>query len=101
MSKGTPIVTLRVSNELRNRINESIASANYYTKIEPYTLSSWILHAVKEKLDKIERGRKKGKNGAANETIVNGHGRTTCGTESNDSSEGNFGVASQDNETSS
>lgn len=59
MSKGSRIVPVRVPRDLEIRIAAAIASANQSTKEEPYTLSEWIRKAVVEKLDHLERSKRK------------------------------------------
>lgn len=58
MSKGSPIVQVRVPADLLEEINNSIASCNENRQGEPYTLSSWILTAVHERLNKLARSSK-------------------------------------------
>lgn len=59
MSKGSRVVPIRVQRDLEIRIAAAIESANQTTKGEPYTLSEWIRKAVVEKLDHLERSKRK------------------------------------------
>jgi hypothetical protein len=61
MSKGSRIVGIRVEADLEAAIETAIASANYHSRIEPHTLSSWIKAAIREKLAHIQRSKRKGK----------------------------------------
>ena len=58
MSMGTPIVTLRVTEDMQERIEEALASRNARTSDTPWTVSDFIRHAVEERLDHIRRGRR-------------------------------------------
>ncbi len=58
MSKGSPIVPIRVPSDLLARIDQQIADSNPRRSAEPWTRSAFILSAVAEKLAKMERGRK-------------------------------------------
>ena len=55
MSKGSPIVPLRIPAELLARIDEAIKSANHNRAEAEYNRTSWILHAISEKLAKRQR----------------------------------------------
>jgi len=58
MSKGNPIVQIRLTAETISRIESIIHLSNMRRKDAPYDLSSWIRHAIKEKLDKLARSKK-------------------------------------------
>jgi len=58
MSKGNPILQVRVPAELLRQVESSIHSANLARKDRPYDLSSWIRHAIVEKLEKLKRSKK-------------------------------------------
>jgi len=64
MSKGTPITTLRIPVELEVEMDLAIRSANWHSRIEPYTKTAWILAAIREKIshNKRSKGRKKNVN---------------------------------------
>lgn len=66
MSNASPTTTLRIPVAIEAQMEAAIDSANYHSRIEPYTKSSWILHAIREKLAKIQRGKKGKKNAPAN-----------------------------------
>lgn len=57
MSKGNPRVILRLTPKVIAHIEHAIDCANERRKEAPYDLSSWIRHAIKEKLEKLARGR--------------------------------------------
>lgn len=59
MSKGSPIVPVRIPIDLLEAIDREIGAVNVRRTKEPYYRSSFILDAVREKLDKYARGRKK------------------------------------------
>ena len=61
MSRGSPVTPVRLPQELIDRIVAAYKRANLTRKEEPYTLSSFIRHAIEEKLAKMERGRSKKK----------------------------------------
>jgi len=66
MSKGSKVVPLRIDQELLNEIEQSVGAANYYTKGEPYTTSSWIRKCIREKLDHLRRSSKRPGKGKVN-----------------------------------
>jgi len=59
MSKGSKITPVRIPPLLLAAIHEAIRSANKTRKAEPYTMSSWILTAIDEKLNHNLRSRSK------------------------------------------
>jgi len=61
MSKGNPIVKLRVTQTTIDKIVEAIQSANFNRKLSPYDLSSWIRAAIDEKLQHLERAKRRKK----------------------------------------
>lgn len=60
MSKGSPIVPLRIPEEvlaeIDAKVSRSLASGN-----DPHTRSSWILAAIREKLAHLKRGNRRTK----------------------------------------
>lgn len=58
MSKGSPVVPIRIPATLLERIETQIAESNPRRKGEPWTRSAFILSAIEEKLAKMERSRK-------------------------------------------
>jgi hypothetical protein len=66
MSAGSQIIPVRLAAELLDDMDEAIAAANCSRRAEPYTRSSWLRAVVREKLAKLERGRRprKKKDGA-------------------------------------
>lgn len=65
MSKGNPIIKLRVTPELLDRIRKAIDQNNERRGDQPYDLSGWLRQAVEERLDKLERARKSGRRKSA------------------------------------
>ena len=61
MSKGSPIVQVRIEPGLLHCIDTEIQKLNLRTKGEPYNRSSFIVKALKDKLCHIFRSRKEGK----------------------------------------
>jgi len=61
MSKGTPFVSVRVPDDLLQQIEQEIARTNQNTRNAPFTRSSWILVAIREKLAHAKRSRQKKK----------------------------------------
>lgn len=61
MSKGNPKVVVRFRQEVLDRIEAAIQSANYNRKDEPYDVSAWIRKAVDDKLAHLERSKRKPK----------------------------------------
>ena len=59
MSKGNPIIKLRVSREKLAEINSAIDSANVSRREEEYRISSWIRAAIEEKLAHLKRSKRK------------------------------------------
>jgi predicted DNA-binding protein len=58
-TKGTPLTSFRLSDELLERIDQAVASANKAGRKVPYTRASWVRHAFDEKLAKLGRSRRK------------------------------------------
>jgi hypothetical protein len=54
MSKGSPIIRVRVPAALLAQV-EAKVERSQDSKDEPYTLSSWIISAIREKLYKNKR----------------------------------------------
>jgi len=63
MSNGTRVYTVRLSDELMEQVQETMARRDHYAFESPWSLSDFIRIAVQEKLSKMERSRrsKKGK----------------------------------------
>ncbi len=61
MSKGSPIIPIRIEHALLHCLDTEIAKVNRTRKYEPYTRSSFILAAIKDKLKHLFRSRKTGK----------------------------------------
>jgi hypothetical protein len=59
MSKGSPIIPVRIPVELLAELDAKIDTVNDRRKDEPYRRSSFIIAAIREKLDKYKRGNKK------------------------------------------
>lgn len=55
MSKGSPVVQIRVPADLLEQVLVSIARCNVNRQQEPYTLSGWVLAAIRERLAKHRR----------------------------------------------
>lgn len=64
MSKGSPIIGLRLPPEEYQALVDAIASNNESRKESPYDFSSWIRAAIRERLAKQARSRSKRKGGA-------------------------------------
>jgi hypothetical protein len=58
MSKGSTVVTLRPGNERLELIRRTIEELNERRLEEPYTLTSFIISAIDEKLSHRERSRR-------------------------------------------
>lgn len=61
MSLGSPRRTMRFPEELVQRIEAAIDSANVRRVAAPYDWTGWVLQAVREKLRSLERGRNSSK----------------------------------------
>lgn len=57
MSKGSKIVPVRIPDELLDQIEAAIQSANFHTKGEIYTVSSWIRKQLEMKLHNLNRSK--------------------------------------------
>ena len=57
MSKGSKVVPVRIPDELLAEIESAIESANYHTKGEIYTVSSWIRKQLEMKLHNLRRSK--------------------------------------------
>lgn len=65
MSKGSPIVKLRLPGDLQAQVEQEIERTNCNRAAEPFTVSTWIRAAIVEKLAHARRSRcKKSKEGA-------------------------------------
>ena len=58
MSKGSPIVAVRLPAELLARVNLAVRKLQERTREEPPTRNAWIVKAISEALAKRERSRK-------------------------------------------
>jgi predicted DNA-binding protein len=58
-TKGTPLTPFRLSDELLERIDRAVASANKTGRKVPYNRATWVRHALEEKLAKLDRSRRK------------------------------------------
>jgi hypothetical protein len=58
MSKGNPKIQIRLTVDDLALIESSIHSANLRRPDVPYDVSSWVRHAIREKLDKLRRSTK-------------------------------------------
>lgn len=58
MSKGSPIIPIRINQIDLDRINAAIAQVNKRRRFAPYTRSSWIMSAIQDKLAHMTRGQK-------------------------------------------
>jgi hypothetical protein len=58
MSIGTPIATLRIPREIRSQIDAAIDRSKGCRKEGDYTLTTWIIAAIQEKLRHTERRKK-------------------------------------------
>ena len=59
MSKGSPIITVRLPQQTIDRVNNEIARINARRMDSPYTLRTFIVAAVFDKLAHIDRSRSK------------------------------------------
>jgi hypothetical protein len=62
MSKGSPIVPVRFEKELLATIDAEILRVNLHYSVVPYNRSSFIVKAVKDRMNHLARSRKGGKN---------------------------------------
>ena len=61
MSKGSKIVPVRIPDRLFAELVAALKSQNYHTREEPLTLSGWVRKCVIDKLNHLERGKKRKK----------------------------------------
>ena len=61
MARGSPTITIRVPEVALSALQEEIARTNKNIRVQPFTISSWVLTAIWEKLDKSQRSRKRRK----------------------------------------
>lgn len=59
MSKGSQVITLRLSNAELFALWSGVSKSNVCRHGEPFTMSSWIRKAIAEKLQHQVRGGKK------------------------------------------
>jgi hypothetical protein len=55
MSKGSPVLTIRIPAELLTLVDAAVARSVATRRDGPWTRSSFILSAIKEKIDKMAR----------------------------------------------
>lgn len=70
MSKGNPIVKVRVPRDVLAEVNNAIDSHARRSSREPHTMSSWLLDAIKEKLAHIARSKKSSAKRRRSETVA-------------------------------
>lgn len=63
MSAGTKVYTLRIPDALYAELSAVAAARNQVSAKSPWTFSSFVTEAIREKLDKMERSRTKRKKG--------------------------------------
>jgi hypothetical protein len=56
-SKGTPIKTLRVPEDLSTEVQETIDRRNMWSRETAWTWTDFCLVAIREKIDKMRRSR--------------------------------------------
>lgn len=59
MSAGTPVYSVRIPADLGAQIDQTISRRNDNTKHEPYLFGGFCLAAIREKIRKMERSRRK------------------------------------------
>jgi hypothetical protein len=57
VSKGSPVVPMRIPSELLAEIERAIEGRNSRAPGEPWTRTGFIITAIREKLAKMERSR--------------------------------------------
>ena len=63
MSRGNPIVQMRVDEEFLAMIDEALASRNEHSREAPWTRSDWLRQAALDKLAHIQRSKVKKRKG--------------------------------------
>lgn len=66
MSAGSPVIPVRIPTALLAQIECEIAKVNLTWNVEPYTRSSFIISAIKNRIDHLHRSRKKRKGAKKN-----------------------------------
>jgi hypothetical protein len=61
VSKGTRIIGIRVPDALRAKIETAVTRSEQSATREPFTLTTFILAAIREKLDHMARSRRPGR----------------------------------------
>jgi hypothetical protein len=59
MSRGSPVLTVRIPAELLQLVDEAVARSVYTRKEGPWTRSSFAVAALEEKLQKMARSNGK------------------------------------------
>jgi hypothetical protein len=57
-SKGSPIVSCRISQVLLQRVKEQLEMSAIWRRAEPWTLATFVEAAIREKLHKMKRSRR-------------------------------------------
>lgn len=58
MSLGSPILKARIPQSVLHEVEITIARRNIFTRNAPWTISAFIVSAIKEKIAKMERSRR-------------------------------------------
>jgi hypothetical protein len=59
MSKGSMIVHVRFPEEIYSKMLGAISNRNHYSFSDPMNLSDWIRKCVSDKLDHLQRSKKR------------------------------------------
>ena len=61
--RGSKIVPVRIDDATLLRVEAIVAKSVLHSKLEPYTVSSWIKTLIQRELNSLERRRRKAKKG--------------------------------------
>jgi hypothetical protein len=59
MSRGSPRVCIRLQPDLLAAVQSALSRANESRREEAYDLTSWITHAIQQKLDHLRRSQRR------------------------------------------
>lgn len=72
MAKSSTVISLRLTNETLQKIEEALRSKNMTTRMALETRNEWIVRAIKEKLAHLKRSRGRCKCGHVEKLLSEG-----------------------------
>lgn len=70
MSMGTPVTTVRIPQDLLNEVKYYLDKRSTNPVVEPWSLTDFIVRALKDKLDHLARSAKTRKSGTDSSELI-------------------------------